>query len=240
MKELINTIIFDDNKNILPKILDKSVNLIFTDIPYNISRENNFKTMGRSGIDFGIWDKNIFKETDLLPFIRVLKNNGSFFSFHSFEQFGLLQKIFENELFYKDKIIWEKTNPMPRNRDRRWVSNIEIASWYTKSLDWTFNRQDINYENSVLKYPVENGSGYERWHETQKNLKMYEYLIKIHSNENDLILDPYCGGGTTAIACLHTNRNFICIESDEKNYNRAIERLKVEKRRTIKVKPTWW
>ena len=51
--------------------------------------------------------------------------------------------------------------------------------------------------------------------QTKKNLKLVEYLIKIHSNENNIILDPFMGGGTTAIACMNTNRKFIGIELDK-------------------------
>lgn len=149
------------------------VDCIITDIPYNISKKNNFKTMkdrtGRNGIDFGEWDKG-FEEENLIQFIPLIKSGGSFILFHSFEQFGKLKEIFENNgLMLKDKLIWEKTNPMPRNRDRRYISNIEILSWYVKPKNkWTFNRQNGKYESSVLKYPSESGGGFRRYHPTQK------------------------------------------------------------------------
>lgn len=206
------------------------VNCIITDIPYNISKKNNFKTMkdrtGRNGIDFGEWDKE-FEEKNLIQFIPLIKSGGSFVLFHSFEQFGKLKEIFENNgLVFKDKIIWEKTNPMPRNRDRRYISNIEILSWYVKPKNkWTFNRQNEKYEGSVLRYPSESGGGFKRFHPTQKNLKMMEYLIKLHTNENDLILDPFMGSGSTGVACMNLNRKFIGIELDENYFNIAKDRI---------------
>lgn len=197
------------------RIKENSIDLILTDIPYNISKENNFKSMkdreNRNGIDFGEWDKD-FKEENLNKLIPLLKSGGSLVIFHSFEQFNKLQLIFSG-LELKDKLIWEKTNPMPRNRDRRYVSNIELCSWYVKNGNtWTFNRQKENYESCVFKYPSESGGGFERFHPTQKNLKMIEYLLKIHSNENDLVLDCFSGSGTTALSCLLNNRNFIGFE----------------------------
>lgn len=206
------------------------VDCIITDIPYNISKKNNFKTMkdrtGRNGIDFGEWDKG-FEEENLIQFISLIKSGSSFILFHSFEQFGKLKEIFENNgLMLKDKLIWEKTNPMPRNRDRRYISNIEILSWYVKPKNkWTFNRQNGKYESSVLKYPSESGGGFRRYHPTQKNLKMIEYLIKIHTNENDVVLDPFMGSGTTGVACMNLNRRFMGIELDESYFNIAKNRI---------------
>lgn len=221
--EIFNENYLDGIKRIMPK----SVDLILTDIPYNISRENNFKTMkdrqGRNGIDFGEWDKD-FKEEDLINLIPLLKDGGAILIWSAFQQFNKLQTIF-SDLEFKDNLIWEKSNPMPRNRDRRYVSNVEICSWFVKQGKWTFNRQDEKYEGSVLKYPSESGGGFKRYHPTQKNLEMFKYLIKIHSNENDLVLDTFVGGGTTAVACKELKRKFIGFEIDRKYYEVANERL---------------
>jgi DNA modification methylase len=90
---------------------------------------------------------------------------------------------------------------------------------------WTFNRQNGKYESSVLKYPSESGGGFRRYHPTQKNLKMIEYLIKIHTNENDVVLDPFMGSGTTGVACMNLNRRFMGIELDESYFNIAKNRI---------------
>ena len=58
-----------------------------------------------------------------------------------------------------------------------------------------------------------------------------EWLLKIHSNENDLILDPFMGSGTTGVACINTNRKFIGIELDENYFDIAKERLSVINRK---------
>lgn len=225
----VNKIYNEDYLMGLDKVEDESINLILTDIPFNISKDNNFKTMkdrtGRNGIDFGQWDKG-FDETGLKSLVPKIKKGGSIVLFHSFEQYSLLQDIF-SELVFKDKIIWEKTNPMPRNRDRRYISNIEMASWYVKRGDkWTFNRQANNYDGCVFRFPSESGGGFKRYHPCQKNLDLITSLILRHSNENDIVLDPFIGGGTTAVACINSNRNFIGFEMDKNYYQVALNRIK--------------
>lgn len=212
---------------------NESIDFILTDIPYLISRENNFKTMkdrtGRNGIDFGVWDKE-FDVSRLKIFPRVLKKGGSVVIFLSFEQYSQMLNCFD-QLELKDRLIWKKSNPMPRNRDRHYVSNIELITWFTKSGGvWTFNRQNEKYENCVLEYPSESGGGFKRYHPTQKKLNMIKYLIKIHSNIGDTILDPFIGSGTTAVACKELGRNFIGFEISPKYCEIANKRLDNTKR----------
>lgn len=214
---------------LIKDIPDESIDLILTDIPFNISKDNNFKTMkdrtGRNGIDFGEWDKD-FDESCLSNFIPKIKKGGSFITFHSFEQYGLLLNVFNENLILKDRFVWEKTNPMPRNRDRRYISNIELCSWFVKDgAKWTFNRQNETYDGCVLRYPSESGGGFKRYHPCQKNVKLIEELLKRHSNENDIVLDPFMGSGSTGVACMNNNRNFIGIEANENYFNVAKERI---------------
>ena len=218
-----------DFLNEINKIEDESIDLILTDIPYNISQKNNLggfdkkNNRNRIGLDFGEWDYN-FKVENLNILQQKLKKGGSIVIFSAFEQLGEIINTFSG-LDLKDKLIWEKTNPFVRNRDRRYISNIEFCSWFIKKGKWIYNRQHQTYESSVLKYPSESGGGFVRYHPTQKNLKMIEYLLKIHSNEKSLILDPFMGGGTVGVACKKLKRNFIGIEISEEYYNKAKIRI---------------
>lgn len=99
----------------------------------------------------------------------------------------------DNGLTVKDVLRWEKNNPMPRNRDRRYIVDYEFALWVVKKGKWTFNRQDEKYQRPKFVYPVPNGK--KRVHPTQKPVELMEELIKIHSNENDIVLDPFMGSG---------------------------------------------
>ena len=221
-----------DYTELIKELDSNSIDLILTDIPYNISRENNFKTMkdrtGRNGIVFGKWDYD-FDVAKLKSLQTLLKFGGSLILFHSFEQYHLFPEIF-NTLTFKDKLVWEKTNPMPRNRDRRYISNIELCSWFVKGEDWAFNRQDL-YQGCVFRYPSESGGGFKRYHPTQKNLALIQKLVIIHSNERDTILDPLMGSGTTGVACMNTHRNFIGFEIDENYFKIAEQRITSAKNR---------
>ena len=124
-------------------------------------------------------------------------------------------------MLLKDKLIWEKSNPMPRNRDRRYVTDYECAIWFTKKgAKWTFNRQDEKYQRPKFVASIESGL-----HPTQKNLKLMEELVKIHSNQGDTVIDPFMGSGTTGVACKNLGRKFIGIEKDPVYFEVANKRI---------------
>ena len=78
------------------------------------------------------------------------------------------------------------------------------------------------YPRSVIKF---SNVFSPQLHPTQKNTEMLEYLVKMYTNEGDLVLDFTCGSGSTGVACLNTNRRFVGIELDEKYFNISCERL---------------
>jgi len=77
-----------------------------------------------------------------------------------------------------------------------------------------------NYPRNTLYFDCERGQ-----HPTQKPVALFEYLIRTYSNEGEVILDNCSGCGTTAIACLNSNRQFICMEKDETYYKSSLERI---------------
>ena len=215
-----------DCLEVMDKLIAEGVKVdaVITDPPYNIARNNNFHTMGRRGIDFGEWDKGF----DLFSYInkvyKILDKNGSFVVFNAWKNLGDISRYAESLGFVtKDLIRLEKTNPMPRNRDRRYITDFEFAIWFTMpEAKWVFNRQSDAYERPKYVCSIEKGL-----HPTQKNLGLMEWLVKIHSNENDLILDPFMGSGTTGVACINTNRKFIGIELDKRYFNIARNRIEL-------------
>ncbi len=91
-----------------------------------------------------------------------------------------------------------------------------------KKYKKTFNLEDgKNCKSNVLKYSTDSL----KIHPTQKPVSLLEDLIKTYSNEGDLVVDLTCGSGSTAIACINTNRKFICIEKDIIFYNKCKERI---------------
>ena len=219
-----------DCLELMKGIPDESIDAVITDPPYNISRENNFSTMSsanRKGIDFGEWDKGFDQVSYLNEVFRILKMGGTAVIFNSRENVALLnQYADEHNLLFKDIIYWVKSNPMPRNRDRRYVTSVENAVTIVKNGEkWTFNRQRSNYENGLFKYPIV--SPKERIHPTQKPVQLMEDLVRIHSNESDVILDPFLGSGSTGVACINTKRNFIGMEVNEEYFNKAKNRIEL-------------
>lgn len=228
-------IINEDSLVYIKKEIENGVSEIFdaiiTDPPYNISRDNNFNTMGRAGIDFGEWDK----EFDILNWIpnavKLLKKGGNIIIFNDWKNLGDIAKVLEaNGCIIKDMIRWVKSNPMPRNRDRRFITDYEVAIWAVKDGDkWAFNRISEKYERPEIQGGLTsstekiNGS-----HPTQKPVYVMKWLVERLSNPEDLILDPFMGSGSTGIACIDLSRKFVGIELDEVYFNIAKTRLNFE------------
>lgn len=200
--------------------------LILTDPPFNISVKNNFHTMNgnRHGIDFGEWDKG-FDLTGWIPVaIRHLRSGGSAIIFNAWRNLGLIADTLEKEgCEVKQVIQWQRTNPMPRNRDRLYVMPCDFAIWATKGKGWTFNRQRQNYENTIFQYPIPSPKG--RIHPTQKPIDLIRDLILIHSNPSEIILDPFMGSGTTAVAAIETGRKYVGFELEREYYDASQKRI---------------
>ncbi|MBL4951121.1 site-specific DNA-methyltransferase [Neobacillus sp. YIM B02564] len=203
---------------------NESVDLVLTDPPYNVSQKSNFHTMGRKGVDFGEWDKE-FDLTSWIPLaVSKLKKGGSIIIFNAWRNLGTIGDELEKQgCTIKGMSQWTKTNPMPRNRDRLYVTRYECAVWAVKGKGWTFNRQRDNYEDGIFSYPVVNHK--KRIHPTQKPVELLEEIIKIHSNENDIILDCFMGSASTAVASTLQNRKWVGFELEREYYELANKRL---------------
>ena len=126
-------------------------------------------------------------------------------------QFGLCTKKTYEELIFKFKI-----NEMNGFKDFSELENID------RTFKRTFNLQcGKKYNSNVLDFKKD----YKGIHPTQKPIALMEHLIKTYTNEGDTVLDNCMGSGTTAIAAINTNRNYIGFELDEEYYNLANERI---------------
>lgn len=207
------------------------VDHIITDPPYNISQKNNFSTMStakRHGVDFGKWDKDFDLYSWIKQYCQILKPGGSFIVFSSYRNISYIIDTIESDdkMSVKDVIKWIKTNPMPRNVDRRYVQDTEFAIWAVKKgAPWIFNKpKSMPYIRAEIHTPVVSGKERTK-HPTQKSLKLMENIIKIHTNEKQTILDPFMGSGTTGVAALKLNRDFIGIEIDQEYFEISRQRL---------------
>lgn len=196
------------------KLLENnSIDLILTDIPYGVvSRESN----GIRNLDKGSSDVETFELEEFLKECnRVCK--GNIYIFCSSEQVSFIRsKLIEYKLTTRH-CIWEKTNPSPMNGQHLWLSSIENCI-YAK------NRGSVHNEHckgGVWKFP--NGSS--KIHPTQKPIKLFDYLVRVSSNEGMLILDPCIGSGTTAIAAMMNDRKFIGFEKDKEYFDICEKRI---------------
>jgi site-specific DNA-methyltransferase (adenine-specific) len=85
---------------------------------------------------------------------------------------------------------------------------------------------------SIIQYKVVPPK--ERLHPTQKPIALLEYLIKTYINENEIVLDNCIGSGSTGVACINTNRNFIGIEKDDKYFEIAKDRIEKGERKFVR------
>ena len=99
-------------------------------------------------------------------------------------------------------------------------TNTEVYQNGSIKNEMTSKRPNKRYPSSVQKFNRERGL-----HPTQKPVELFEYLIKTYTQENEVVLDNVMGSGTTAVACLKTNRKFIGFEKEEKYYNIALKRI---------------
>jgi len=175
--------------------------------------------------DFGNWDNEFTMEIldkFIEQFYKKLKKGGTCIIWFDIWKITLLKELLEKHKFKQIRFIeWIKTNPQPLNSKINYLTNCrEIALLAIKGSKPTFNS---SYDNGIYNYPMANGKN--RFHPTQKNLKLFEELIEKHSNENDLVLDTFLGGGTTAIACKNKNRNFKGCELEKKYVDKINEIL---------------
>ena len=211
----------------LENIKDNSIDLIVTDPPYIISRETNFNKGGGNeskygslSMDFGDWDK---KPLDIKLLIkewyRILKDGGTLIIFYDIFK---MQEIYDVALKYKLKQprigIWDKSNTVPINAKINYLSNCrEYFISFCKGKKGVFN----------YTYPIVGGE--ERTeHPTQKPLQLMCDIIKTNANENNVVLDCFMGSGTTGVAALKNNCDFIGIELDDKYFDIAQKRVEEE------------
>ena len=229
--KLYNADCFD----ILKDMPDKSIDLIITDPPYNISRQRKFTMKGKTPInlDFGEWDKWETQEEYLdwcklwlAECHRVLKDTGNILVWHDkVMPIGYIM----SKVGYKFKNLfsWNKTNPIPSFMKINFLSGFELATWCIKKdlqVKATFNFKMQKEMRNYIEHPITCGN--ERTaHPTQKPVKIIKHLIEILSNPNDLVLDIFAGSSTTAVACEELNRQWICVEKEKDYYEISKKRL---------------
>jgi len=220
-----------DCKELLKSMPDNSIDLILTDPPYNIAQYStgNIKFNWRSDInnDIAKWDETPLDPKILVDdFKRILKPKGNAFVFTSYNMIGEWHKAFDSEYDTFQFMAWHKTNPVPNFMKTSFLNSVElIVCFWNKGHTWNFTTQDKMH--NFIETPICGGS--ERLkdpkHPTQKPIRVLEHIMKIASNEGDVVLDPFMGVGSTGAAAINLNRNFVGFELDETYFKAAQTRL---------------
>jgi site-specific DNA-methyltransferase (adenine-specific) len=209
----LNRIYNEDCLEGMKRIQDGSIDLVCTDIPYGVCNRND---NGLRNLDKNKADIETFPLADFLMEInRVTK--GSVYIFCASEQLSEIRSALVQNGFTTRVCVWEKTNPSPMNGQHVWLSGIELCV-YGRKKGATFNE---HCKNTVFRHPC----GRNKLHPTQKPLELFERFILASTNQGDVVLDPCMGSGTTAIACINTNRNYIGFELDKHYCDIANERV---------------
>jgi len=245
MKLELNKIYCMDCLEGLKQIDDNSIDLVLTDPPYNIMGFQNIKTTDTTIIRNVDWDKIPISIPHLMQnYEKILKDGGSFVIFCSDKQLGQYIDYCSTSqsLRYSNTLIWEDRMCHPSVRKRSFSNHAQYMAFGHKEVlsaqkesKYTFNWLGEKQMSNVMhfngctsfEYGKANNGKVGEWvgHPTQKPTKLLKHILKICSNEGDLILDPFMGSGTTAVACKQLQRNFIGFELSQKYVDIANKRL---------------
>lgn len=216
-----------DCLEVIKQIPDGSVDCIITDPPYLISPHGGGKggladrsSRIRDEIEFIANDFDFdacFKEM-----IRVCKKV-NIILFCSNKQLGRTIVYFENLGYKVDTLVWSKTNPSPLCFNK-YISDIEYIVYVHEQGSCFNNDVKLDYKKKVKRYPIITNK-MNKVHPTQKPEMLIQEFVYLHTKENDIVLDPFMGSGTTGVVCKQNNRNFIGIELDEKYFRIAEDRI---------------
>ena len=222
-----------DTYEFIKRIPAASIDLILTDPPYNLSpySTGNINLPWRKEInnDLAQWYQETFKPSDWVhEFQRILKPTGNIFAFTSYNLLGKWHESFDPEFDTFQYVVWHKTNPVPKIRRAGFLNSCElIVCMWNKGHTWNFTNQKEMH--NFIQSPI--CMGRERLqnplHPTQKPVRVLAHIIKIASNFDDVVLDPFMGVGSTGVAALRLGRRFIGIEIDESYFQAAEKRLRV-------------
>jgi len=224
---------------VMATIQDKSVDMILCDLPYGTTQ--------------CLWDIIIPFEKLWNQYERIIKDNGAIILFGA-EPFSSHLRMSNLKLFKYD-IIWGKIkgtgflnakkqpmrvhevisvfyknqciyNPQKttghKNKKSSRSKELQTEVYGQMNEDYTYESTE-RYPRSIQQFSTDTQNS--SIHPTQKPVDLFRYLIKTYSNEGETILDNCSGSGTTAIACLMENRNYICIEQSKDYFDKAMQRI---------------
>jgi modification methylase len=238
-----------DCVQLMDKLPEASVDMIFADPPYNLQLAGDLLRPNNSKVDAvdDAWDKfdsyaayDAFTRDWLRAARRILRDDGTLWvigSYHNIFRVGTaLQDL---EYWILNDVIWRKTNPMPNFRGRRFTNAHETLIWASKDKNarYTFNYASMKALNDDLQmrsdWLIPICSGGERLrddegqkaHSTQKPEALLHRAILAATKPGGVVLDPFLGSGTTAAVAKRLGRRYIGLEREPKYAELARKRV---------------
>ena len=223
-EDYINKILVGDSLELLKDIPDGSVDLVLTDPPYDKRTHKGGKFTGE--IKFG----NVsFESIDIIPLIKIFLKKSRKWSvvFTTIENLGLIRNEYPSE--YIRGGVWDRIVNSPQISGDRPAQAVEgIAILHNKGKkEWNGGGKA-----GIWREQVQRGT---KVHETQKPIRLMKKLILDFSNVNDIVLDPFLGSGTTAVAAKELGRNFIGMEISKEYCEIAEKRLRLTRRDAVQL-----
>lgn len=221
----LNKIYLADCYEFIKQIPDNSIDLIITDPPYelevnhSVGRYGDVKKLSYEQI---IDMSNGFEYSILDELVRVLKKINIYIWCSKKQIQFLLDYFVTNKGCYWELITWHKENPVPTGNNT-YISDTEYCLFFRQEgvclggNYFTKRKYYVTYTNKLEKAKFN--------HPTIKPLHIIKNFVINSSKENGIVFDPFAGSGTTAVACMELNRQFVACEIEKERYNNAVNRL---------------
>src|SRR5437868_2875680 len=234
----------------MSKLQAASVDLVFADPPYNLQLRGDLKRPDDSRVDAvdDDWDKfssfaayDDFTRAWLMAARRVMKPSATLWVIGSYHNIFRVGTILQDLGFWiLNDVVWRKTNPMPNFRGRRFTNAHETLIWAAREAGgkgYTFNYEALKAGNEDVQMRSDwtlplctgeerlKGRDGKKLHPTQKPETLLARVILSSSRPDDLVLDPFCGTGTTGAVAKRLRRRFIGFEREESYATAAARRI---------------
>lgn len=248
MEEIMNKIFNEDMLVGINKIPDNSIDLVVTDPPYCLGKDYGNNSDKLNPEEYLEWSKKWIE-----AIIPKIKNAGSFYIFLTWQYSPEIFSFMKTKLIMVNEIIWDRRVPSMGGSTRKFSSVHDNIGFFARSKDYYFNIDAVRIPYDPITKKARTRSIFvgKKWlemgynpkdiwsisrihaedperedHPTQKPLELIERIIKASCPDSGVVLDPFMGSGTTAIACIRTKKNYIGFEINSDYCKTINDRIK--------------
>jgi site-specific DNA-methyltransferase (adenine-specific) len=247
MREILNKVFNEDMLKGIDKIPDGFVDLIVTDPPYCLGKDYGINSDKLKPEDYLKWSKLWIDAV-----IPKLKSKGSLYIFLTWQYSPEIFSYIKTKMYMINEIIWDRKVPSMGGSTRKFSSVHDNIGFFVKAKNYYFDIDSVRvpYDAETKKARTRSIFIGKRWlevgynpkdiwsvtrihaedperenHPTQKPLEIIERIVKASCPEQGIVLDPFMGSGTTAVACIKLNRNYIGFEINSDYYDIIEKRI---------------